>query len=66
MAPIPSVFLGTAMSTVTLYTRKLTGTMGKKQNKTRSGGGTRRRGRGIYGGKKFLICELSRARWNIF
>ncbi|XP_011902205.1 PREDICTED: histone-lysine N-methyltransferase SUV39H2-like [Cercocebus atys] len=32
-APIPLGLLGAALSSVTLYTRKLAGTMGKKQNK---------------------------------
>uniref|UniRef100_A0A2K6UHA6 Chromobox 1 n=1 Tax=Saimiri boliviensis boliviensis TaxID=39432 RepID=A0A2K6UHA6_SAIBB len=32
-APIPLRLLGAALSSVTLYTRKLAGTMGKKQNK---------------------------------
>uniref|UniRef100_G1QPW9 Chromobox 1 n=1 Tax=Nomascus leucogenys TaxID=61853 RepID=G1QPW9_NOMLE len=32
-APIPLGLLGAAVSSVTLYTRKLAGTMGKKQNK---------------------------------
>jgi hypothetical protein len=58
-APIPLRLSDAATSSITLYIRELRDTMGKKQNKR--GGGTRRRGRGICGGK-FLISKLSRAK----
>ena len=50
-APIPLGFVGAALSSLILYTRKLAGTMGKKTKQEESAGDARRRGGRVRGGE---------------